>query len=107
MIHSMQNRRVQLCAAQNSGGSNVYCHERVPFDIPRYTCLLQNIAVSAAGTQVTGCTTTPDLPRMLGEGGVMENVLFGDKTSFQSLKLSDGLQCKNKVEHLVLNLVLT
>jgi len=102
MIHGMQNTRIQLCAAQNSASSSVHCHQRIPFDIPRYTCLMQNIAVSAAGAQVVGCTATPDLPRILHEGGVMENDLFGEKTSFHSLKLSDMLQCKNKVEHQVL-----
>ncbi|CAE7033761.1 EOGT [Symbiodinium natans] len=40
------------------GKSSVVCHERVPFDIPRYFCELQNVQIGEDSTRVESCEVT-------------------------------------------------
>eukprot|EP00419_Tripos_fusus_P003756 CAMPEP_0172684524 /NCGR_PEP_ID=MMETSP1074-20121228/19618_1 /TAXON_ID=2916 /ORGANISM="Ceratium fusus, Strain PA161109" /LENGTH=405 /DNA_ID=CAMNT_0013503549 /DNA_START=207 /DNA_END=1421 /DNA_ORIENTATION=- len=103
MVSAMRADQVDLCRrAGGEQGSAVLCHKRVPFDIPRYTCSMQNVMISKAGTEAMGCTPTSELSQVVNQNGVMESTLFGQGSKYGSLRLVDSLQCSTHVDHPVL-----
>jgi len=103
MLLKMWSSRTALCRADSERAeSSLICHQRVPFDIPRYMCELSGVRVSDAGTFVAGCE--PDLDRLnLMKLGNAENWVFGrGEAPGHGLRLmrsdGDNLACSSHVE---------
>mmetsp|Transcript_53368 Transcript_53368/g.95867 ORF Transcript_53368/g.95867 Transcript_53368/m.95867 type:complete len:527 (+) Transcript_53368:53-1633(+) len=80
-------------------GSNISitCHERVPFDISRYTCALKNISISAEGTSAPGCKKNA-YDSFVESEGIAEKKLFGEWTHLKGIDFSEKpIQCKEMV----------
>mmetsp|Transcript_92551 Transcript_92551/g.177706 ORF Transcript_92551/g.177706 Transcript_92551/m.177706 type:complete len:510 (-) Transcript_92551:23-1552(-) len=75
-----------VCAGHNS---SVVCHERVPFDVSRYTCELNNVMISSDGTAAPGCTKNA-YDSWLSSAGITEHNIFGKST------VNGGLNIDNK-----------
>merc|ERR1719199_2243035 len=80
-----------LCTGSSS---TITCHERDPFDVPRYMCELSNVMISAEGTTVSDCQKSGDFDSFAAKQGITENNIFGKYTKFGGLNLVTGsLNC--------------
>jgi hypothetical protein len=92
----MDDRHVHhICSGKQS---TLTCHERHPFDVPRYTCELRKVMLSSQGVTASGCQKSGDFDEFFGQLGITENNIFGKYTKFGGLRLAYGdLECKQKV----------
>jgi hypothetical protein len=92
----MDDRHVHhICAGKQS---TLTCHERHPFDVPRYSCELKKVMLSSQGVTASGCQKSGDFDEFFGQLGITENNVFGKYTKFGGLRLAYGdLDCKQKV----------
>lgn len=115
MLVNFRNTKRVVCENLGSLGSNILCHQRIPFDKVRYICELHNIQISPKGAQAMGCKTTrwyhtflSDLMQrqknnFMAHGKLMrwdqpEDTLLGNG----KLQLQDSLACTHKILHPVL-----
>mmetsp|Transcript_13555 Transcript_13555/g.23359 ORF Transcript_13555/g.23359 Transcript_13555/m.23359 type:complete len:480 (-) Transcript_13555:227-1666(-) len=61
MLESLRRTTHAFCIGPSS---NVTCHERVPFDVPRYMCELRHVEISSTGTRAEGCQVPIELQNM-------------------------------------------
>jgi hypothetical protein len=81
----------------NGKGSSITCHERYPFDTPRYMCELKNVMLSKGGTTVSDCEQSEDFDSFFRKQGITEHNVFGKWTDFGGLRSTFGdLQCTRK-----------
>jgi len=83
-----------VCAGSNT---SIVCHERVPFDVSRYMCSLNNVTISGEGTTALGCTKNA-YDSFMPDAGVTEWNIFGKYTKLHGVNF-DGKasQCTNSV----------
>lgn len=93
MLEKLMDGRYEhhVCSGHRS---TITCHERYPFDVPRYTCELKNVMISVEGTTVADCQKSGDFDSFAAKQGITENNIFGKATKFGGLNFVDGpLRC--------------
>jgi len=61
MLERLRKTKHDFCTGPSS---SVTCHERVPFDVPRYMCDLRHVEISSTGTRAEGCQVPIELQNM-------------------------------------------
>lgn len=78
--------------------SNIVCHQRTPFDTPRFMCSLMNVSVSEMGTSVVGCVKN-SYDSFVSQEGETEKTLFGSLSGFGSLQfMNRTVHCVQRVQ---------
>lgn len=105
MLTSNRKNVVEVCAPTSPTGSNVYCLERTPFDIPRYLCVFENAELTGHEDPktkhdfelgVSNCARKFDVLHPAKAWG------WWEKPTMEHIATKPRLECKHVVEHPVL-----